>query len=163
MSHMRRVVPLRKITEDEDNFSQKHEDLSLESLEIVSPVTNMIRDFNKSTISSPEDDPNNLDPSLVVCYWEHLETESSSGHRRTVEHPFLTKRQVVARAELLDQVLTCLFVGWLTGWLVGWLVDWLVGWLVGWLTEHPIDIIDVDVDGCELGQNRWSDVNVVKD
>ncbi|XP_015181258.1 PREDICTED: M-phase inducer phosphatase isoform X1 [Polistes dominula] len=64
MSYVRQVVPLRKITEDEDNLSQKHEDLSLKSLEIVSPVTNIIRDFNKSTISSPEDDSNNLDPCL---------------------------------------------------------------------------------------------------
>ncbi|XP_046829174.1 M-phase inducer phosphatase-like isoform X1 [Vespa crabro] len=64
MSQVRRIVPLMKITEIEENSPQKVQD---KSLEIVSPVSSMIRDFDKSTISLKEcmeSDTNNSDLRL---------------------------------------------------------------------------------------------------
>lgn len=65
MSQVRRIVPLMKITEvDEENSPRKVQDASLE---IVSPVSSVIRDFDKSTISLKEcmkSDANNSDLRL---------------------------------------------------------------------------------------------------
>ncbi|KAL2737664.1 M-phase inducer phosphatase-like isoform X1 [Vespula squamosa] len=68
MSQVRRIGPLMKITEVEENSPEKVQDVSLQ---IVSPVSSMIRDFDKSTISLKEcmeSDTNNSNLRLGLVY-----------------------------------------------------------------------------------------------